>query len=329
MKRREFFKKGLALSGGFLLTPSTIAACSKDSSRLKGKSKVVISRDSLLQTAQRPLESDRLIKMLDNTMQSLFDRDNPVEAWKEVVNPGEVVGLKVNCLSGRGSTHIELVNAVCERLQEAGIKASDIVIWDRFNTDLEDAGYKINYNGRGVRCYGNDVFGFESDFEMYGSAASLVCKTLTRVCDAVINLPLLKDHGIAGVTMSLKNLFGAIHNPHKYHLDVGDPYIADVYMMPSIRRKVRLSICDAATAQYEGGPSFMPQWTWRYNGLIAGMDPVALDYTGWKIIEQKRVEMGIKSLKELGREPTYIATAANPKHGLGTNDPNKIEIIKI
>jgi hypothetical protein len=39
--------------------------------------------------------------------------------------------------------------------------------------------------------------------------------------------------------------------------------------------------------------------------------------------------MGIKSLKELGREPTYIATAANPKHGLGTNDPNKIEIIKI
>ena len=106
----------------------------------------------------------------------------------------------------------------------------------------------------------------------HGSAASLLSKTLTQTCDAVINLPVLKDHGIVGVTMALKNLFGAIHNPNKYHSDVGDPYVADVYMLPPIRQKVRLAICDATTAQYEGGPSYMPQWGWSYNGLdrVAG-----------------------------------------------------------
>ena len=43
-----------------------------------------------------------------------------------------MVGLKVNALGGRGlSSNPHLVEAICERLQEAGIKASDIVVWDR------------------------------------------------------------------------------------------------------------------------------------------------------------------------------------------------------
>ena len=329
MKRRVFFKKGLALSSGLLLMPSVPSACSANTSKANNKSRVVISRDERLQSQQGSVDSDRLLSVLDSTIQSLCDRDNPLEAWKKIVKPGEVVGLKVNCLSGYGATHIELVDAICERLQGVGIKAEDIIIWDRLSSDLEDAGFKIKYKGKGVRCFGNDALGFDRKLEVYGSAGSMVCKTLTRVCNAVINLPLLKDHSIAGVTISLKNLFGAIHNPHKYHLNTGNPYIADVNMLPSIRGKIRLNICDAITAQYEGGPSFMPQWRWKYNGLIAATDQVALDYIGWKIIEQKRAEMSMKSLKEVGREPVYINTAADSNHRLGMNDPKKIEVIKI
>ena len=82
---------------------------------------------------------------------------------------------------------------------------------------------------------------------------SLVSNTLAQTCDAVINLPVLKDHGIVGVTMALKNLFGAIHNPNKYHIDAGDPYVADVNMLPPIRQKVRLTICDAITPSTKAG----------------------------------------------------------------------------
>ena len=70
-----------------------------------------------------------------------------------------------------------------------------------------------------IRCIGNDTAGYENELAMFGSAGSLLSKTLTQVCDAVINLPVLKDHGIVGVTMALKNLFGAIHNPNKYHIE--------------------------------------------------------------------------------------------------------------
>jgi uncharacterized protein (DUF362 family) len=268
--------------------------------------------------------------MLDRAVQAALDTDDPIEGWKRVVRPGEIVGLKINCLSGLGnSTTVPLVEAICERLQQAGTPAKNIVVWDRLNEDLEKGGFRVSYQGSGIRYVGNDVYGFEQKLAAYGAVASLLCKTLTRVCDCVINIPVLKDHGIAGVTVSLKNMFGAIHNPNKYHLSVGDPYVADVNMLSDIRRKTRLIVCDATTAQYEGGPSYLPHWTWDYNGLIVGRDPVALDYVGWQVIERKRAEEGMKPLSETGREPRYIATAADSLHKLGTNDPNKIDLVEL
>jgi uncharacterized protein (DUF362 family) len=274
------------------------------------------------------VDSGRLLKLLDRAMQSFYNCGSAAEAWKRLVRPGEVVGLKVNCLAGRGiSTNVKLVEAISERLQQVGVR--DIVIWDRLDGDLESAGFRPGSKQSGIRTIGNDSAGYEDDLSVFGSVGSLLAKTLTRTCDAVINLPVLKDHGITGVTLALKNLFGAIHNPNKYHLDVGDPYIADVNMLPAIRQKVRLTICDATTAQYEGGPSFMPQWTWPFNGLLVARDPVALDSTGWRLIEQKRAEEGMKSLEALKRAPTYIATAADARHRLGTNDPSRIERLEI
>jgi uncharacterized protein (DUF362 family) len=323
--RREFLKTcaaGAMFAGGTHKLANFFPA--------QEKSKVVISRDALLRGSGSSLDSGQLLKMLDRAMQALYASDTPLEAWKRVVRPGEVIGLKVNGLAGRGnSTNVLLVEVICERLREAGIAQKDIVVWDRLNGDLESAGFRIATRQDRIRCIGNDALGYEEELSTYGSVGSCLAKTLTEVCDAVINLPVLKDHGIAGVTVALKNWFGAIHNPNKYHLNVGDPYIADVNMLPPIRQKVRLHICDATTAQYEGGPSYMPQWCWPFNGLLLSRDPVALDYTGWQILEQKRAEKGMKSLKELGRAPAYIATAADRQHQLGTNDPKQIVRVEI
>ena len=96
------------------------------------------------------------------------------------------------------------MEAVSERLQDVGIKPADIIIWDRFSSDLEDAGFRIVHKGNKVHGFGNETLGFESELEMFGSAGSLVCKTMSRVCDGIINLPVLRDHSIAGVTISLK-----------------------------------------------------------------------------------------------------------------------------
>jgi hypothetical protein len=113
--------------------------------------------------------------MLDRAVQALYDRDSPMEAWKQVARPTEVIGLKVNCLAGRGaSTSVLLVEAISERLQQVGVPARNIVIWDRLNDDLDSAGFRIATASGRLRCFGNDVAGYESDLVEYGSAASLV-----------------------------------------------------------------------------------------------------------------------------------------------------------
>lgn len=327
--RRDVLRlAGALLVGGAGAVRSVCRDSPAGGSAVGGKSKLVISRDAKLRPSKAGVDSARLLNVLDRAMQALYDCDSPLEAWKKVVRPGETVGLKVNCLAGKGnSTSVELVDAICQRLQQAGIK--DIIIWDRLNADLESARFRVVERGSGIRRFGNDTLGYESELATFGSVGSLMSRILTQACDAIINLPVLKDHGIAGVTVALKSMFGAIHNPNKYHLNAGDPYVPDVFMLPPIRQKVRLHICDATTAQYEGGPSYMPQWTWPYNGLLVSRDPVALDCMGWQIIEKKRAAMGMKSLKDLKREPTYIATAADSKHRLGTNDPNQFEVVEI
>jgi hypothetical protein len=61
--------------------------------------------------------------------------------------------------------------------------------------------------------------------------------------------------------------------------------------------------------------------------LIASQDPVAVDYFGYKIIEEQRIKYDLRPLAKTGRYPTYIETSA--KLGLGTNDPNNMDLISI
>jgi len=294
------------------------------------KSRVVVARDEQLRGTGSSVDSQRMLALVDRAMQALFGRDRTVEAWRHLVQPGDKVSLKVNTLGGRGiSTNVQLVAAICERLQEAGVKASDILVWDRDSDELERAGFHLAVGGDRVQCYGTDRAGYEDELAAWGSVGSCLSKILTRRTNVLINLPVLKDHDGAGVTIALKNMYGVIHNPNKYHPDGCNPYVADLNMLPEIRSKMRLIICDATTAMYEGGPGYKPEHSWNANSLLVSTDPVALDHTGWKIIERKRAEKGWKTLAAEERAPRYIATAADAEHRLGTNDPTKISLIEV
>ena len=327
--RREFIRTfvagvGLAATGGLEFLEAAEQGVSS------GKSRVVVARDSMLRGSGTSVDSQRMLKLLDQSMQALFDADRPSEPWKKLARPGDKVGLKVNALGGRAfSSNIQLVEAICERLQEAGIRAPDLVIWDRDTEELERAGFHISVGGNRVQCFGTDQLGYEDDLVTYGDVGSRLSKVLTRNCNVLINLPVLKDHDGAGVSMALKNMYGVIHNPNKYHPNGCNPYIADVNMLPEIRSRMRLTICDATTATYEGGPGYKPQYSWKPNMLIAARDPVALDYVGWQIIERKRAEKGLKTLQAKKRAPLYIATAADAQHRLGTDDPKRIALVEL
>lgn len=295
------------------------------------KPRVVIVKAPKFQFQPGVAQDPLMDRMLSLAMTKFTGKADPRDTWARFFNPKSVVGAKLNCLAGKWlSTSLPLAYAVAQGLKSVGVKEGNIIFWERMNSELKEAGFPLNYEGPGLRCFGTDTngVGYDSDLTVSGEVGSLVSRVLSSYVTHHINLPLVKDHTIPGLSAGMKNFFGAIHNPNKYHLNAGDPYVADVNMFPPIRQKVRLTICDAITAQYEGGPSYMPQWTWPYNGLIVARDPVALDYTGWQIIERQRAAKGMKSLKALAREPRYIATAADPAHRLGTNAPLQIDRVE-
>ena len=150
---------------------------------------------------------------------------------------------------------------------------------------------------------------------------------LTSHVDGVINLPVLKQHMLAGLTGALKNNFGCIHNPNKMHLDKCDPYVAEVNALPAIRGKQRLVIMDALRPIVEGGPSYQPGAAVVANQLLLATDLVAVDTVGLGIVEDLRKQRGLPSLAKEGLHPTYLATAS--RLGLGTSERAGIEVVEV
>jgi uncharacterized protein (DUF362 family) len=141
---------------------------------------------------------------------------------------------------------------------------------------------------------------------------------------ALINVGVLKDHDLAGVSVGLKNWYGVIHNPNKHHDEGCAPYIPHLAAFPLIRDKLRLTVIDGSIAQCHGGPARNPRWSWSWEGVLASTDPVALDTIGWQMIEQRRKEVGLPSLSKEERAPVWLAEAG--KLGLGEADGAKIEV---
>jgi uncharacterized protein (DUF362 family) len=332
--RREFLQA--AATGAVLLGSQSKLGLARVVGRHEeaGKSKVVIASDPAVHGQGTQPDEKRVLDLLDKAVAAYTGRDHPVEAWKHIVLEGggqdRVIGLKTNGLGGRGiSTHAALVFAVCERLQQAGVKPGNIVVWDRNARDLMACGLTINTDpSRGVRCFGSDVSGFEDEQATWGTARILLSKLLTRECAMVIGLPILKDHNLAGVTFAMKNMYGVVDRPQDLHAGGCNPAVADLNCIPVIRQKVRFTIGDALSSIYEGGPGFRPEHIWYPNALIVGEDRVALDHTAWQMIARKRAEVGLQTLEAAGRPPLYIATAADAAHGLGVNDPERINLME-
>jgi uncharacterized protein (DUF362 family) len=332
MKNRREFIKATATGAVLLGSQSNLGlAALLDKQADATKSKVVVARDPALHDQSGQLNDKRVQDLLDRAIAAYTGREKPIEAWKRIVPVGKVIGLKVNGLGGKGiSTHAALVLAICERLQQAGVKPGEIIVWDRNARDLEACGLTISNDPSRIRCYGNDVAGFEDEPAAFGAAKNVkLSKILSQECEMVINLPILKDHQLAGVTFSMKNMYGVVQRPFELHANGCNPGVADLNAIPAVRDKVRFTIGDAISSVYDGGPGFHPEHLWQPNALVVGEDRVAIDHIAWQMIERRRAEAGLPTLEAANRPPRYIATAADADHKLGTNDPQRIHLMEI
>jgi len=295
--------------------------------------------------------------MLQKAMMELTGEKKLKNAWRQFVNPGEKIGLKVNPVAGKELyTSHAVVKSVVKQLTESGIKREDIIIWDRRDMELKDVGFTTeNYTGikiRGTECKDENGSFYDSEGKLYGERNidkewyywadvegeydaetmpymvntgkySYFSKIITQEVDKIINIPILKNAG-SSITNAMKNLaFGAVSNTGRLHTQLWNDTCAEVCAFAPLRDKVVLNITDGLKGCFNGGPGANPQFICNYNVLLAGSDPVAMDRIAYDIIAEKRIAEGL--LKVPNPEVlTFLKMAADL--GLGVWEKDKIEL---
>jgi len=337
--RRSFLRQGaMGVAGAAALTGTSRADEDKKKTRL-----VMVSHPDATD-GDGEGQAGIVKQIVDRSMKEFTGKDSLKEAWAALFAPDDIVGLKINVRGGRFlSTQPCVVDAMVEGLVAAGVKENNIIVWDAWTRELPIAGYTINTSSEGVRYYATDHKRYSPDKKLskteaqkilpqyYSSEATPVddkavyfSKILLDEITALINVPMIKDHRIAGVTCSMKNHYGSILNPNDLHGNLCDPYLGELNNQAPIKDKTRLILVDGLRALYHGGPRDNPGCRWRQNCIIVGTDTVAVDSLVLRIIEEKRKEEGKDSIRDKAH---YIETAA--KLGLGICDLSQVDLREI
>ncbi|UCE42668.1 MAG: DUF362 domain-containing protein [Candidatus Aminicenantes bacterium] len=293
-------------------------------------STVVIARGNNLFSPSFEMNDKSLAQMYTQGLFTLTGQSKWKDCLHSFLPTKEKVGIKINTIGGKSiSTRPNVALCLAQFLSDNHDQNGDVVVWDRTNRELQDAGYKLNWNRRGIKVFGTDTqgIGYNQNLISHLNIGSLFSRIQSNHISSSISLAILKDHGLAGVTAGMKNYFGAIHNPNKYHDTNCDPYVAEVFASSLIKKKHRLTILDGLIVQYHRGPSYHSRWAEKQGMLIFSFDPVAADTIGWQIIEKLRAKKGLPSLSEEDREPRYLKSAE--KMGLGTANFDKIKIKEV
>ena len=343
LTRREFFKTSLSVATclGACLAPRAArgdASSAGSASRPTGTpSRLPPSQETprpLVLVARRTGGASDVAAfyraVMDASMRRLAGTARIDDAWASIFSAEDVVAIKVNAINGKAlSTSPLLVAAITQGLVSCGVAARNILVWDRTTRELEAAGFTVNFSGVGPLCFGTDApsVGYESSPTELGSIGSCYSRIVTEKATALINVPILREHSLAGVSGALKNNYGAIHNPNKYHANGCSPFVADVNSHPAIRKKTRLNVCDALRVQVHGGPGYKPKWTREFNGILVSTDPVALDAVGLEETDRMRKTAGLRTFREESRYPGYLAAAS--QLGLGVSERGGIDVVNL
>jgi len=329
MNRRHFLRNSavlatLAGAGGL---PSCVLG------QTDRKSRVVLVRNMDMATEKGEEAINRMLtQMVHESVRALAGKGKSrEEAWRQFIRPDDIVGVKINGLSPPMSSHPAVAFAVGQGAGFCGVKPNNVVVFDKEDRDLTMSGYTVNREGEGIQVYGTATDGGSAEMpyerqKFRRETAYRLSKIVSRTCTALVNVPVIKDHAWAGMTCALKNHFGSIDNPNQFHkIDSCGPAIVDVNRDANIRDKQRLIICDARAIQYDGGPSFKPQFLQPYYAVLAATDPVAMDVIAMELIEMCRTQQALPKLMEREYKPIHVAEAA--REGLGICDRAKIEVV--
>ncbi|HUI67364.1 MAG TPA: DUF362 domain-containing protein [Nitrospirota bacterium] len=238
---------------------------------------------------------------------------------KKFISRGDIVVIKPNIAWDRTpeqavDTNPEVVAAVVKLCFEAGAKK--VKVFDRPVNDPRRC-YVQSGIAPAAAALGADVDYMDErkfkDMAINGEVLkSWPLYSEVFEADKVINIPIAKHHGLAKLTMSMKNWMGVMGGSRRQIHQKLDESLADL----SMKIKPTITILDAVrilTANGPQGGSLAD--VKKLDTVIVGIDPVAIDSYGATLFGMKGSDLGYVRIGD--------------KLGLGKMNLSKLKIRKI
>lgn len=306
MERRDFLKKGI---GAGILAGTTFS--------LTGVDRLFAGTSS-----QSRGGSYDLVAVRGGEPEVMFDRAIEVMGgMRRYVKSGQTVVVKPNIgwdvTPERGAnTNPGLVKRIVQHCYQAGAK--DVFVFDNTcdnwirsykNSGIEDA-----VKEAGGKMMPGNTENFYRDVNVTKGKRLKTAKVheLILNSDVFINVPVLKHHGSARVTINLKNLMGIVWDRRFWHRNDLHQCIADF----GTYRKPDLNIVDAYRVMMKNGPRGVSvDDIVLMKSLIISPDMVAADAAATRLFGSEPEDIGhIKIADEMG---------------VGTMDLSKLNIHRI
>ena len=339
LSRREFLKSMGALAAGLAL-----ASCAPEIETATSgvKSTVAIAKAN---------NYDRTL--IRQQMEKIFDS---IGGLGDVLAHGNRVAIKTNLTGGIRSgslsgiketesflTHPEVVRATIELLRDAGAKDIFVVEAVYEPESWPYYGYEEMAKEAGAKLVDLNFAEPYADFDKTSPGTNPFIyenfnfNPVLNEIDAFVSISKMKCHNTAGVTHTMKNLFGLV--PYRfYEINKGDRYRSEfhgpanetrkrlprVIMDLNLARSIQLSVIDGVMTTEAGEGPWIPAMGPIQPGLLfAGKNPVATDAVA-------TAAMGFDPTAEFPDEPfvhaeNHLNIAA--QLGLGPNKLEEIEVV--
>jgi uncharacterized protein (DUF362 family) len=289
MKRRDFVRKslGAGLAAGSVMAVSPYA-------KAFGKLASAAPADLVAVKGGNPGQ------MFDRAMQSMGGMES-------FVKRGQTVVIKPNLgwdstPERAANTNPELVGRIIEHCLSAGAK--DVFVFDHTINEwtrcYKNSGVEKAVKDAGGKMVAGNSQGSYQEIDIPDGKRLKKTRVheLILESDVFINVPVLKQHGGAGLCVSMKNLMGAVWDRQFWHANDLHQCIADF----TLAVKPDLNIVDAYRVLKRNGPRGVSKAdVVEMKSLIMGRDMVALDSAATKLYGKEPGQIGhIRKADEMG-----------------------------
>jgi uncharacterized protein (DUF362 family) len=305
MKRREFFKKGLQLglgAGAFLAFGRPISVWAAD-------------------TAAQKTAVD-LVAIKGGAPDAMFDRAvSSLGGIRKFVNPNQTVVVKPNIgwnvgPERAGNTNPVLVKQIVRQCLDAGAK--EVYVFDhtcdRWSSCYANSGIENAVKDAGGKIVPGHIEKYYQRVEVPGGRILTNAKVheLILESDVFINVPILKSHGGAKLTLAMKNLMGVVWDRRFWHRNDLHQCIADFATF----RKPDLNVIDAYRVMMRNGPKG-----------VSTEDVVTMKY---QILSPDMVAADAAAAKLFGMNPAHLSYIGRAHDlGVGIKDLTRLNIDRI